>query len=141
MTVFLDTNIPMYAAGRRHRYRSSCQRILRAVAQSALAAATDVEVFQEIVYRYQHIGAADAGWEIFDHFLTLMRGWVLPVGEGTLELYRELGTEHRDMRARDLVHLAVMRQHGIDEIVSTDRDFDRVTWVRRLDPPALARRL
>jgi len=49
--VFIDTNIPMYAAGTPHPLRDPCQAIIRAVAEGKLEAVTDAEVLQEIRYR------------------------------------------------------------------------------------------
>jgi predicted nucleic acid-binding protein len=34
----------------------------------------------------------------------------------------------------DCVHAAIMRRYGINEIVSADKDFDRIKSVKRLDP-------
>jgi predicted nucleic acid-binding protein len=36
--------------------------------------------------------------------------------------------------ARDLIHLAVRLRHQIQEIISTDRGFDTVAEIRRIDP-------
>jgi predicted nucleic acid-binding protein len=30
--------------------------------------------------------------------------------------------------------VAVMRRAGIEEIISADKDFDKIAWIRRLDP-------
>lgn len=51
MKVFLDTNIPMYASGKEHKYKKSCQDIILSVASGRLTAYTDVEVFQEILHK------------------------------------------------------------------------------------------
>jgi predicted nucleic acid-binding protein len=36
--------------------------------------------------------------------------------------------------ANDRVHAATCRANGIDVIVSSDREFDTVGWLRRIDP-------
>ena len=51
----------MYAAGTAHSYRQPAQRIIAAIAGGQLAAVTDVEVFQEILYRYFSIGQRPRG--------------------------------------------------------------------------------
>ncbi|RMF84316.1 MAG: VapC toxin family PIN domain ribonuclease, partial [Nitrospinota bacterium] len=39
--VFIDTNIPMYAAGTSHPLREPSQRVIRAIANGQLDAVTD----------------------------------------------------------------------------------------------------
>ena len=77
--VFIDTNIPMYAAGAAHPLRAPAQRVIRAIAIGRLDAVTDAEVFQEILYRYIHIGHRTKGLAIFDQFHRIMLGRILPV--------------------------------------------------------------
>ncbi len=52
MSVFIDTSIPMYAAGKEHPLKAGCLEIMRSIARAELEAYTDLEVFQEILYRY-----------------------------------------------------------------------------------------
>ena len=44
---FVDTNIPIYAAGREHRYKQPYARIIRAIANEPEHFITDAEVLQE----------------------------------------------------------------------------------------------
>ncbi|MBS7618861.1 type II toxin-antitoxin system VapC family toxin [Candidatus Bathyarchaeota archaeon] len=37
----------------------------------------------------------------------------------------------------DCVHVAVMKKSNIKEIVSADSDFDKITWIQRLDPKSV----
>jgi len=132
--VLVDVNIPMYAAGREHPLRDPAQRTLRAIARGELDAVTDSEVFQEILYRYLHIGERTKGFQIFDHFHRLMEGRILPIAEADVREARALGERHARLGARDLIHLAVMANHGIRHIVSTDKDFDGIEGITRLRP-------
>ena len=34
----------------------------------------------------------------------------------------------------DCVHAAVMKKAGIVEIISADKNFDKIDWIRRRDP-------
>jgi hypothetical protein len=56
-TYFIDANIPMYAAGAEHPLKRPCIAILEAIAHDELAAVTNVEVVQEILYRYSALGS------------------------------------------------------------------------------------
>ena len=57
---------------------------------------------------------------------------VLPVTIETLQRARDLVLGSAALSARDAVHVAVMQQHGVEEILSFDRGYDGVPGVRRL---------
>ncbi len=40
--------------------------------------------------------------------------------------------EKYDLKPRDAFHAAIMKEAGIDEIISDDRDFDRVKGIKRI---------
>ncbi len=132
--VFVDTNIPMYAAGTPHPLKAPSQRILRAIANGELQAVTDAEVLQEILYRYLHIGQKEKGLKIFDSFRRIMLGYILPVEDLDVQLAREFVERYSFLSPRDLIHLAVMWRHNVREIVTADTGFDLVEGIRRINP-------
>ena len=50
--VFIDSNIPMYVAGRDHPLRAPAMRLLERVRAGEIEACSGTEVLQEILYRY-----------------------------------------------------------------------------------------
>lgn len=64
---------------------------------------------------------------------------VLPVtaseAETAVPLFVQYGPQ--GVTARDVLHVAVMQSHGLTQIISTDRHFDQIPGVERLDPRAL----
>ena len=75
---FLDTCVPIYAAGRDHPYREPCVRIVLAVADGEIEAVTDAEVIQETAYRFHAIHRPTEGLKLAEAFLSLVEA-VLPV--------------------------------------------------------------
>lgn len=134
--VMLDSNVPMYAAGQEHPYRTPCQRVLERIVAGELEAVTNVEVHQEILHRYIAIGLAAKGREVSQDFQYLVPR-VFPVTLDDIELTREFSARYPGLPARDLVHLSVMLNHGIEIMVSADRHFDQFSEIRRLDPSAI----
>jgi len=132
--VLLDTNIPMYAAGREHPLREPAQRVIRAVVAGDLDAYTDVEVLREILYRYLRTGERDAAFAVFDSFQRLMDGRVLPVEVADMVRARALAAEWANMSPRDYIHWSIMLGHGIRAIVTADRHFDHAEGISRIDP-------
>ncbi len=134
MRFFIDTNIPMYATGTEHAYRDPCRKVIKAIAAESLDAVTDAEVFQEILCRYLYINRRETGLQVFDRFHTLMEGKVMPVTMREVNMAREMVNVYPALSPRDLIHLAVMVHHRITHIISTDRVFDTVPTITRVDP-------
>jgi predicted nucleic acid-binding protein len=49
--VFVDSNIPMYVAGREHALREPARRFMGRVSAGEVEAVTSTEVLQEVLYR------------------------------------------------------------------------------------------
>lgn len=133
--LFLDVNVPMYAAGRDHGYREACIWVLGEIADGRIAAAIDTEIIQEILYRYGTLQEWEAAERMATSLLELVPV-VLPVtvseARAAVALFAEYGPQ--GVAARDVLHAAVMQSHGLTRIISTDGHFDRIDGVDRLDP-------
>lgn len=136
--IFLDANIPMYAAGRPHPLKQPCLDVLTLVALYPNAFCTDAEVFQEILHRYRAQGRWQEGQQLFARFAALMQSRIETVTFADVELAAALATTYASLDARDLLHLAVMVRVGTTRVVSADRGFDAVSHVQRLDPMNVA---
>lgn len=135
---FLDTNVPIYAAGSEHPYKQPCARILRMAARNPESFVTDAEVLQEMIRRYLSLRRWQVGREVFRRFCTVMEGRIEPVGHQDARMAADLADQHPGANARDLIHTAVIQRLGSEHIVSSDRDFDRIPSVTRLDPLSVA---
>jgi len=111
--------------------KSDAQRLLERLVSERQRLVTDVEVLQEILHRYLAIDRRDAIQPAFDALLDMV-DQVLAVDETTAERAKEIVLGHRQLSARDAVHLAVMEQHGIEQILSLDSAFD--AFSRRYAP-------
>lgn len=138
-TIFLDANIFMYAAGKPHAYKQPCQQILQAVETKQLPAATNVEVLQEMLYRYYHLKVLDKGIQLC-HYILEYPLTVLPVTPADLSLALDLLSSNKTsgLQPRDAIHAATMRNNNIGKILSADKHFDRITGIQRLDPLAFS---
>lgn len=132
--IFLDTNVPIYAAGRAHPLKGPCAEILMLVAERPQAFLSDAEVLQELLYRYLALHLWPQGREVFQRFAVLMRERVEPVHAADVEQACALADQYPELGARDLLHAAVMNRLGVRRIVSADAGFDRLAELERLDP-------
>ena len=110
--VFIDANVPIYAAGREHPYRQPCVRILRILADDPQSFVTDSEVLHEMIHRYLASGRWTFSREVVRAFAEAMRGRVEAVHGDDVTLAAEFADRHPGVSARDLVHAAVMQTAG-----------------------------
>jgi uncharacterized protein len=129
--ILIDSNIPMYLIGASHRHKSDAQRILEKLVSERQRLVTDAEVLQEILHRYVAIGRRDAIQPAFDVLLGVV-DQVLAVDRAVAERAKQIVLGRRHISARDAVHLAVMEQHGIEQVLTFDSGFDGFPGVRRL---------
>ena len=135
---FLDTGIFMYAAGKEHEHKQPCIIILQKVKEKTFTSIIDTEVIQEILYRYHRIGMRESvlelSWSILD-LVTI----VLPVSQEDVKLALFYYKKYQkfDISPRDFIHLAIMINNGLTDIVSTDHHFDKFEEVTRVDPREL----
>ena len=136
--LFLDVNIPMYAAGKEHRYKEACVWIMTQVAEGRIAVVTDTEAIQEILYRYGAIQHWETGVAMAKSLMHLVPE-IYPVNvddmHRSLDLFKRYA--QKGITARDVVHAAVMLNRGLKNIVSTDSHFDLIQGIIRVDPEDL----
>jgi len=132
---FLDVNVPMYAAGKDHPYKKSCVWVLTEVANGRLNAVISSEIIQEILYRYGALGQAQVGVQMAQNLMDLVPT-VLPVTVEDMKTAVALFAEYapKGVKARDVVHTAVMQTHQLTHIISTDKHFDQIEGITRIDP-------
>ena len=133
--VFLDVNIFMYAAGKSHAYKNPCLHILRDVETEALSAAINTEIFQELLYRYSHIGMPERGIELCQDILRYLLV-VLPVTKADILVAIDLLNQYKNVgvKPRDAIHAATLKNNGITHLISADKDFDSFDFLARIDP-------
>jgi uncharacterized protein len=129
--ILVDSNIPMYLVGAPHPHKSDAQRLLEGLVSQRQRLVTDAEVLQEILHRCVAIDRRDAIQPAFDALLGVV-DQVLAVDLAAVERAKQIVLGHRRLSARDAVHLAVMEQHGIGQILSFDSGFDGFPGVSRL---------
>ena len=130
MTVFIDSNIPMYVAGRDHPNRDPARSFLEKVRKGKVDACTSTEVLQEILYRYSALRRVDLAREVYDLFVELCPV-VLSVTLADTDRARDFLGGISGLSARDAVHAAVMRNHDIEWVATFDKGFDAVPGIRR----------
>ena len=133
MTVFIDTSIIMYAAGADHPLSEPCRRILDGISAGSISAATSAEVVQEIIHRFIAVRRGQDGADLATKTMDLFAP-VLPITHALIRRVPGLARRYPALDARDLIHVATCIHEGITDIVTSDKAFESVDEVNRIDP-------
>lgn len=129
--IFVDSNVPMYLVGSSHPNKVASEQAVVALIGRQEKLVSDAEVLQEILHRYAAIGRLDAIQPAFDALLGLVDE-LFPIELENVQRAKTILLGKYQLSARDALHLAVMEQRGVQEILSFDQGFDRYPNVRRI---------
>lgn len=115
-----------------------CSRVLRRIASNELEASTSALVPIEVANAMRKYGlSGEAEAEVRAIFSLGIEVFSIEPSDAR-EAGEILGETH--MSPYDCLHAVVMRRNGLNEIISADKDFDRLRWLKRVDPRSISRR-
>lgn len=128
-----DTSIFIYALGREHSYREPCREIVRRAASGELQGEASGDLLQELMHlRARRTGdrldAAKAARSV------ARLAWWHSVEPNDVQRGIDLFAVHDHLDARDAVFAALAINRDIDAILSTDRAFEGIAGIERIDP-------
>ncbi|MGC2463344.1 MAG: type II toxin-antitoxin system VapC family toxin [Steroidobacteraceae bacterium] len=129
--IFIDSNVPMYLVAAPHPHKTDSQRLLEKLISERSRLVTDAEVLQEILHRYVAIDRRDAIQSAFDALLGIV-DQVFAIEQSAVERAKTIVLGHPRLSARDALHIAVMEQHRVEQILSFDAGFDGYPGMVRL---------
>ena len=117
---FVDSNVFMYAVGRRHPLREHAREFFMACTRDRTPLCTSTEVVQELLHAYLPVGRLQT---LDDALALLVRSGVdvWPLEYEDVILARQLTDRHPGLGARDLCHLASCRRRGVMDIKTFDQ--------------------
>ncbi len=128
-----DTAIFSYALGGEHRYKEPCRQIVRMATIGELRGEASADMIQEFAnQRMRRTGDRDGAAAAARNVERLVRLHPLEPDDALLGI--DLFEANARLDARDAVFAAVALNRGIDAILSTDRAFDEVNGLERIDP-------
>jgi predicted nucleic acid-binding protein len=131
MTVFVDSNLPMYVAGRDHPLRAPARRFFERARAGEIEIVTSTEALQEILHRYSALRRLDLAGTVYDLFVQLCPT-VWPVTLADTDRARHLLTGTVGISARDALHAAVMLNNDVSTVATFDGGFDAIPGITRL---------
>jgi uncharacterized protein len=134
-----DSSIFLYATGGDHPYRDSCRELVAALGDRRVLGHVNAELLQELAHvRGRRSPRGDAAaFARAAASATTVHACERADALRALDLYEA----HPELDMRDAVHAATALRTGVTTIVATDRAFDVVAGLTRLDPIDAARQL
>ncbi len=129
--VFVDSNVPMYVAGRDHPLREPARRFLERARSGDVEICTSTEVLQEILYRYSALKRRDLAATVYDLFVQLCPV-VFPVTLADTDRVKTVLMKTHAVSVRDAVHAAVMLNNSVSQIATFDEGFDAIDGIERV---------
>jgi predicted nucleic acid-binding protein len=138
MTVYIDTNVFVYAIERNPKYGKNCERILSQIQEKKLDATCSVLVLVELInvlVKLNKILAAKGQEKlrIADNIAAMLSLPIAWIDLDFLIIETASGYDH-GINGVDYVHIASMETNSVLEIISADRELDKVKSIRRIDP-------
>lgn len=128
-----DTSVFVYALGGEHPYREPCREIVRKAAAGDLQGEAGADLLQELAQqRLRRTGDRAGAAKAARNVATL--AWWHPVEPNDAQRGLDLFERHPELDARDAVFAALAINRGIDAILATDRAFDGIGGLERIDP-------
>lgn len=128
-----DTSIFVYALGADHPYREPCREIVHRAAAGELQGEASADLLKELAHqRARRTGDRHDAAKAVRNVAKL--AWWHPLEPSDVQRGIDLFEAHGDLGARDAVFAALALNRGIDAILATDRAFDEVDGLERIDP-------
>ncbi len=135
---YLDTNIIIYTIENHPKYGERCKRILEDVQSEKLKVSCSVLVLAELLNVLKKLNKVLSGQGIkelaiednVEAVLSLPISWI----DLDFLIIERASTYTFDISGIDYVHVASMETDSITEILSADKEFDKVPMISRIDP-------
>jgi len=137
---YLDTNVIVYAIENHPTYGKACKRILEDIQDKKLPAASSILTLVELLNVLVKLNRARKakGKNTVDMHGSLLALLSLPITWLELDsavIERSFQYDYK-VSGVDYVHIASMEIHGIYSLLSADREFDKIAFIKRTDPLA-----
>ena len=135
-SLYIDSNVFFYAKILDRVFGRSCASLIRRMALKEVEASTSVLAVIEVANALRKYGLrSEVSSEL--RAISSLGIEVYPLegadAQEAAEIYDEV-----QISPYDCLHAAVMRKYDLKEIVSADKDFDKIKWLVRLDPRSVS---
>ena len=135
MTYYIDTNIWIYAITAHSEYGERCKEILKKIEDQRLRTAISTQVLSEIA------GVLYSKYKVKDTTSQLNAVLSYPIEIYLVhpDVIRVAAEYARDygITPYDGIHIALAVEYNVRDMISADKELDKVELIRRIDPTEL----
>lgn len=136
--IYIDTNIFIYAIEGNPKYGKACAKILFDIQNRKFKATTSVQTLVEIINVLTYINKElkKRKMQALDIQNNIELILSLPITWFDLDFFtiKKASSYKYNITGADYVHAATMEINSIKEIITADKDFDKVDIIKRIDP-------
>ena len=126
--MYVDSNIFIYAAIDNTEKGEKARKIIEKITKGELKAYASPLVWDEVIWVVQKFTNRDIALEVGKLILELPLIW-LDISYETVK--SSMNFYKRGMNPRDAVHLGVMEEYNISEILTEDKDFNKIPEIKK----------
>lgn len=129
---YIDSNVFFYAKIADRRYGKACAKLLEEIHKERIEAVISTLVVLEVANALRKFGLVEEIHQTASAILSLpieTKPLTLAILQSALTISREYG-----LTPYDAVHAATMKLTNTKFIVSADKEFDKIPWIKRIDP-------
>jgi hypothetical protein len=132
VTYFIDSNVFFYAKILDREYGEACAKIISRIAEGRISAVTSALAIIELANALSKYGLNKEARDVVDAAFSLD----IPIYEIDTSDVRSAMIIFDEFKISpyDCVHAAIMKRVGTINIISADKDFDKIKWIKRLNP-------
>ena len=136
--IYLDTNIIIYAIENHPKYGKKCKKILNSIQNGRLEVGCSLLVLVEMINVLKRINRGlkrkgDKTLNIEKNINAILSLPIVWFDLGIIAIKR--ASEYNfNVTGIDYVHISTLELNSVNEIITADKDFDKVSILRRLDP-------
>jgi len=132
LTHYIDTNVWVYAMIAHPKYGEKCREILKKIEEEKMKAAISTQVLGEVA------GVLYSKYKVKDTISQLNTVLSYPIDiyivhPDVIRVAAEYARDY-DITPYDGIHIAVAVEHNVRDIISADKELDKVELIRRIDP-------
>ena len=137
LTYFLDSTTLIHAIDKSAEYHKECLNIINKAAKGEINAATNLETLEETLFILSKLTSTSTALRVIRDYLKMTKikkyETKLAIFEHALEIMEITPLK----RPKDAINAATMLEHGIQKIISEDKEYDKVGLIQRVHPKDL----
>ncbi len=137
LTYFLDSTTLIHAIDKSAEYHKECLSIINKAAKGEINAATNLETLEETLFILSKLTSTSTALRVIRDYLKMTKikkyETKLAIFEHALEIMEITPLK----RPKDAINAATMLEHGIQKIISEDKEYDKVDLIQRVHPKDL----